>query len=317
VRCVDWRLVPAAGIAPLLDTEAEHYRTDLGWDVAAAWAGIEPSRAAGHLPGLVATDEMGRAVGWCCFLVHRRALQVAMLVADTADATRALIDSIVTSPEAGTVDMHVASLRDAAPGLEESLEACGFEVERYRYLSIEAGGPWTIDGEVGAWREEDAGAVATLWQEAYAGSLELRAFAPRGTIDEWHEYLNSLLTGLGCGKFLPQASFVAVGREGRLDGAVITTDLGPGTAHIAQVAVHPSARGQGLGRRLTTSAIAASAAQGFGRVTLFVAAGNRAAGSLYASLGFQDLATFLVGVNRQPRRSTRAAPDVGGASTRR
>lgn len=316
MECVDWRLAPPARIRPLLAAEAQHYRSELGWEVGAAWAGIEPSRAAGQLPGLLVTDDEGRTAGWCCFLVHRRSMQVAMLVADTADTTRLLVESIVKSPEAGGADMHLASLRDAAPGLRASLEACGFTVERYRYLSVQAAGPHAIDRSLRRWRDADAAVVAELFQQAYAESLEVRAFAPGGTLDEWQEYATSLLTGLGCGKFLPEASYVAAGSAGRLDGAVVTTDLGPDTAHIAQVAVRPSARGAGLGRRLIAAALSSAAASSFDSVTLFVAAGNHAACSLYARLGFLDRATFFVGVNRQPRRSTSAAPDVGGASTR-
>jgi ribosomal protein S18 acetylase RimI-like enzyme len=99
--------------------------------------------------------------------------------------------------------------------------------------------------------------------------------------------------------------------------SVIVTDLGPSTAHIAQIAVDPAYRGQGWGRRLVRAAAHAAFTRGYAQMTLLVSASNRAATALYENEGFTDRATFLVASRRQPILSTSAALATGGESTRR
>jgi ribosomal-protein-alanine N-acetyltransferase len=57
--------------------------------------------------------------------------------------------------------------------------------------------------------------------------------------------------------------------------------------HIILVAVDPSQRRQGLGRRILTALLQEGSRLGAQRATLEVASGNQAAQSLYASLGFE------------------------------
>jgi ribosomal protein S18 acetylase RimI-like enzyme len=110
----------------------------------------------------------------------------------------------------------------------------------------------------------------------------------------------SLLTTTGCGRFVPGLSFVAPVSNGReLDGAVVVTDLAPGTSHVAQLAVDPKARGRGLGRRLLDSAMSAAASAGYARMTVLVAASNHAALALYERSGFQHRSSFIVAMARR------------------
>jgi ribosomal protein S18 acetylase RimI-like enzyme len=92
-----------------------------------------------------------------------------------------------------------------------------------------------------------------------------------------------------------------------LDGGIITTALGADTAHIAQVAVDPDARGRGLGRALVTSAMSSTASAGYQEMTLLVAETNARAAALYEDLGFVDRSTFVVAMRRQPRKLRRVA----------
>ena len=57
--------------------------------------------------------------------------------------------------------------------------------------------------------------------------------------------------------------------------------------HITLVAVAPSQRRRGLGRRILTALLREGSRLGAQRATLEVASGNQAAQSLYASLGFE------------------------------
>jgi len=127
---------------------------------------------------------------------------------------------------------------------------------------------------------------------------------PTATIDEWLDYVASLVTGPWL-RPLPAVGELreskAASRAG-FDGGRDHTDLGLGTAHIAQVAVDPDMRGRGWGRALVASAMAAAAAANYKRLTLLVAETNAPAAALYADLGFTD----SLALHR--RRPPRAAP---------
>jgi ribosomal protein S18 acetylase RimI-like enzyme len=307
----------ARHIEPLLQAEAREWRTDLGWDVTDAWKGVEPARAAGYLPGLVVREDDGHISGWSCFLLHRNTLQVAMIVADAPDRAAVIVEGILASPEAQRATTQTICIRDAAPGIRGVLLTRGFEVATYRYLGVSLGVPGPIEAPCRTWGVDDAGAMARLCARAYAGTAEVRAFAPHGSPDEWQEYIATLVTGPGCGHFLPSASFVIPGRQARrVDGAVIATALGNSTAHIAQVAVDPDVRGLGHGRSLVTSSMYAAASAGFQEMTLLVADTNARAAGLYETLGFTDRSTFVVAVRRQPRKLKRVAMELVGAESK-
>ena len=189
-----------ARIEPLVDREREAWLRDLEWDVRAAWEGVEPARRAGTLPGFVAMDAGGRIVGWTAFLLHRGNVQVLAFVASSSDAAHALLGSIMASDEQAAADAVLFCVRSASETLPLALSSRGFRVEPYRYLAADlapiaaaANGtrPWSDDGD----------RLARLFARAYEGEATTRAFAPQGTADEWREYVLSLLTTTGCGRF--------------------------------------------------------------------------------------------------------------------
>jgi ribosomal protein S18 acetylase RimI-like enzyme len=296
-RVTDWRLAPASEVVPLIETEMRTWMRELSWDVTDAWHVIEPAREAGQLPGFLARGDDGRCLGWSSHLRHRDSLQVMTLVSEAADTTQALVDATLASDEARGAGVAIVCVRDGAPTLSDALVARGFTVEPYRYMAL------AIDRVAGpvetfeSWPPVDD-EVAHLFERAYADQTTIRAFAPNGSAEEWAEYVGQLRKGPGCGYFLPELSRVVPGAAaGRLDGAILVTHLGPGTLHIAQLAVCPEARRAGLARRLVTSTLRAAAGR-YARMTLLVSGANHAGGALYESLGFSDLARFVVGTRR-------------------
>ncbi|MEO8481937.1 MAG: GNAT family N-acetyltransferase [Acidobacteriota bacterium] len=324
--CVDWRMCAPHEVAPLLAAETQAWRRDLHWDVTEAWRVVEPARRAGQLPGFVARDERGPR-GWTAFLLHGASLQVLAFAASDALASEALVDAILTSPEAAQAESVIFCVRAGASPLSQTLATRGFQLDPYRYLSLDLTAlshnplPTTdsvrdASKGVRAWAD-DRDAFADLCARAYAGSTEVRAFAPSGSPDEWHDYVESLLGGPGCGWFRPEFSFVLPGARGRaLAGAVFVTDLGLSTAHVAQVVVDPALRGRGVAQRLMHAAACAAATSRFLRMTLLVSAVNRPAAAVYARMGFRDRAEFVVATRSQPSLSTRDALATGGESTR-
>ena len=325
--CVDWRTCAHSEVAPLLAAETHAWRRDLDWDVTEAWRVVEPARRAGQLPGFVVRDDHGRPLGWTAFLLHHTSLQVLAFSAPDASASDVLVRAILASPEAAQAASVIFCVRAAAASLRQTLSAHAFQVDPYRYLSrdlstvgavsdLAVQGGARPDGLRG-WAD-DGHAFADLCARAYAGSREIRAFAPSGSAAEWHDYVESLLGGPGCGWFCPELSFVVPGnRRGALTAAVFVTDLGISTAHVAQIVVEPASRGQGLAQRLMGAAATAAAARGYARMTLLVSASNQPASAAYARLGFEERAGFVVATRPQPSLSTSDALCTGGESTRR
>lgn len=315
LHCKDWRTRAGAEVEPLVSAEARAWLRQLHWDVSDAWHVIEPARQAGQLPGFLVVNDTDRALGWTAYLRHGGSLQVMAVVAPHRQATQALVDAILSSSEAASTDVAIVCVRDGSPGLADALAGHGFQVEPYRYLSMAL---WdfgeSTDG-LRSWNEHED-AAARLCARAYDNTAGVRAFAPHGTPEEWREYVGHLRKGPGCGWFTPEFSFVAPSGDGReLEGLIMVTDLGPGTAHVAQLAVDPATRGRGLARRLVRAALGRASAT-FDRATLLVSSTNAPAVALYESMGFEEIATFTVATRRQPSLSTNVAVATGGESTR-
>jgi GNAT superfamily N-acetyltransferase len=324
---VDWRTCADHEVAPLLAAETGAWRRELDWDVTEAWRVVEPARRGGQLPGFVLRDDRGRAIGWTAFLLHRTSLQVLAFAAPDAQVAETLVDAILASPEAASAESVIFCVRATASPLRPVLEPLEFQVDPYRYLSLDlhalfhsttpASPPAARPHVTRPW-DDDAGAFERLCARAYAGSQEIRAFAPSGSAEEWRDYVGSLLSGPGCGWFRPALSYVVPDRRpGVLLGAVFVTDLGLSTAHVAQIVVDPSHRGAGIATCLLRAAARAAYEQGYARMTLLVSAANRPAEHAYARMGFRERSAFAVATRRQPILSTSEAFAMGGESTRR
>ena len=290
MRIRDWRYADTPAVEALYEAERRQWLTDLGWDTADAWPEIEGARTAGRLPGLLAVDDHGTICGWTYFLVDDRVAQVGSLVGESPEATRALVDSVVARA-AGHAECVTCFSYNRAPGLEAALTAHGFELTSYQYLSRVAPAldPFRSDG-ADAWRDDDEKPAADLLRTSYGSNG--RFFAAHGLPQEWQRYVHNLVAYPGCGRFDRTATRVL--REGgRVTALVMMTALGPGVAHVAQVAVHPERRGQGLAGKLLERALAMSHAAGRSRATLLVEDGASAARTLYARLGFRPCATFI------------------------
>lgn len=302
--CDDWRNAPAAETSALIEAEGRLWRRDLGWDVRASWRVIEPARAAGVLPGFIARDGRDRVIGWTWFLQHRGAMQVAALVAEQRDVVDTLVEAVMTSEQARTSTAQIWSVRGTPPSLAETLTNSGLRVEPYLYLTADltdCKGPRVPGSEspsvrIREWRASDETAAARLLADAYGGTDHVRAFAPDGSDESWQAYVRTLVKTDGCGTLLPSATLVAE-HDGPA-GAVMTTtiDRERGVAHLAQIAVHPRAQGQGLARTLLRRAMSASASEGLGSMTLLVSSRNTPAQRLYDAHGFRKTGTFTIAV---------------------
>jgi len=299
----DWRDVNPGELAPLYAVECERYRVLLGWDLEPSCRIIEEARRAGRLPGLALRGPGGEIAGWAFFVVHDGVLQIGGLVADSAARLRRLIDRVLQSPEAAFARAMSAFVFPVSSSLQSAFERQRFAVERHPYLSRAIGGKaqtGEAQPELAAefrrrtLMEVDPADVVRLTARSYAGLPEARCFAADGRLDQWAHYLGQLLATPACGRYLPEVSFAIERRDSRqVVGAVITTAIAPGTAHIAQIVVEPACRRSGLARVLIASVLSAAGGAGYSHLSLIVAENNAPAQRLYAHLGFQETASFI------------------------
>lgn len=296
---VDWQQT-SEGLGAAYRAEAARTRAELFWETESTWEVIEQARRLGQVAGRIVRDAAGTCRGWTYFLAHRGSLQIGSVTADTEEATRILLASVLSSPEALGVSRVLLYAYAAAPGLIPALRAHGFDIEPQHYLmaDVSAAGPAADER-----RGHDAEAPAITFDElaqcladCYPTPDPRRPFAPDGTPDEWAEYVRGLTQQSGCGRLMPDVSQFDRTPDGRLQGVALVTHLGPQTAHLAQLGVLPPLRRAGRAGRLLRESMRAAAAAGLQRMTLLVSACNVAARALYAQAGFEKTAEFVSAV---------------------
>lgn len=290
-----WQGTDPDRLLPLYVREQEYWLDTFSWDTSSHWTEIERARLTWGLPGLVAVDPDGACQGWCFFIADGDVVHLGGLVASTPDATDALLDRVLDGEDDGTPAGGVyCFMPDRAPGVHEALASRGFDVEPHLYLDRDLVMPGLKprpEYEIDAWRVSDIQPLAALLRSSYPDDAG-RHFAPNNEPEEWGAYARSLVDQTGCGVFQPTLTRVV--RQGRtLAGAIVITQIGPHTAHIAQLAVHPSHRGQGIAAALLSDALDRAAAAGMARVTLLVAESNRPARALYDAHGFVSQGRFV------------------------
>ena len=82
--------------------------------------------------------------------------------------------------------------------------------------------------------------------------------------------------------------WVGIVRDGQLIACAADTSGATGVGHLSSIAVHPSARGAGLGRAVTAALVRRLLAEGCDLVTLGMYAHNDVGRRTYDALGFVD-----------------------------
>ena len=326
MRLADWREIDSATVAPLWREQTARWNGKLGWDSTATWAQVETQRRAGNLPGLILVDSRG-ICGWTFFLVHRGTLQIGALESDSPVSTEVLLDAVLSTAEPSIAPGGVMLFAFSdAPGILPALADRGFITESYLYLVHDLANAHR-SGSAFSWSPAASAQMPSLLARAYEHPVLTRPFARQGTAAEWQEYAAQLLAFDACGRFEPDLSATRMSSDDTLAGAIVTTVIGPKTAHLAQVVVDPTQQGRGLGAAILRDVNAKVKRAGFERVSLLVSGNNRAAVRLYSGSGFAGSERFIsagrgpvltgVDATTYPRRLTRAAFDTGGASTLR
>ncbi len=140
---------------------------------------------------------------------------------------------------------------------------------------------------------EDMGAVRDLCR-AYRAVLLARSTHVPAFVDTYYgdAEFEDLLSRLGSLHARPKGAILVGGPVGAPQGCAMTHEIRPGLAEVKRIFVADSARGTGLGRRLTQAAIVQARQDGYTRLCLDTFATLEEAMSLYESMGFRPCAPF-------------------------
>src|SRR5262249_2855247 len=91
----DWRTLSTDRVKPLYAAEIERWGGALEWETANDWEEVEKGRQLGTVAGVVVTNDAGAIVGWCYYIVHKRALQIGSFIASSDAAAQVMLDAVL------------------------------------------------------------------------------------------------------------------------------------------------------------------------------------------------------------------------------
>ncbi len=291
LRLADWR-DSGTEFAEVWHGLSKRWAERLRWDSTSTWVTVEEQRRARALPGFVLLDNQ-RIAGFAFFIIHRGTLQIGGFEAESTAGTRMLLDALVQTAEpAAAPSGAMAFTFSQAPGVIDALRDRGFEVAEYLYLvrDLQAMTGPKPDPD---WDRAFIVQVPDLLARSYGAATLTRPFARHDELEEWREYVGQLIGTAACGRFDARLSAARTDADGRASGTVLVTCIGPGSVHIAQVAVDPVCRGRGLASGMIRDVFARAAADGHTSASLLVEEHNTEARRLYEHLGFRESARFI------------------------
>jgi len=145
----------------------------------------------------------------------------------------------------------------------------------------------TDDVEIIPWSSIYYQVAAELIHAAYTGHIDAKINDQYCSLHGSLRFLHNIVRFPGCGVFESEQSWLLRDRaSGRVVGMVLCSRVATDVAHITQLCVAPSHRGQGLGQALLRHAMLSLSHAGTAAITLTVTEANRQAVGLYQAAGF-------------------------------
>ncbi len=315
LEILDLRHFSARQLRPLLETEARTWQQRLRWNYQSSTELLLQYLDSRILPGFVALDR-GRVCGFtfCVYEGHKAvvgdAFAMASEQAQMLRITRTLLHHLLQllhhSPGIERVESQLL-LYDAG-SIDEAFLAAGFTLYPRLFMEYDltstartvvplnsqsdtAELPSTV--ELISWSAGLYQAAAELIHACYVEHIDARINDQYCSLHGSLRFLHNIVRFPGCGVFDANQSWMLRERgSGTLLGMVLCSRVAEDVAHITQLCVAQSRRGEGLGRRLLLHAMEHLARSGFAAITLTVTEGNRQAVALYQNLGFSTRHRF-------------------------
>lgn len=284
-----------ATLAGLMDQEVRQWRLELDWDYAPIRQILAPFIERRILPGYIACCDR-KALGYTYFLIQRNRGVIGAVYASGPDpqlVAEALLSSAIKSMQASQgvrrIEAQIIPLNKVEP--ERIFKTHDFQCYEREYLELALDGlsSDTGSGIQDTARSWDSGRLreaAAVAYRSYRNEVDADISQDYATEEGCLSYLRSLVEHPGCGTFLPAASLLHLDGRGEVCGFVISSQISPTAAMIAQISILPSHQGLGAGGRLIRQALLRMKQLGFRTARLTVSRSNRRACDWYVRLGF-------------------------------
>jgi ribosomal protein S18 acetylase RimI-like enzyme len=281
-------------LRPLLEEESDHWAGELLWDYRDVSSAVASGVERRALTGFVLQDGL-RAAAYCYSMIDAgRAIVGSVFAANgfrgqglEEQLVEAVIQDAQRHPHNERVECQ--TLFSTAPAADQRFTRAGFASRVRHYLVRPLAAPVEPKAApqvaLRPLRREDLAAAAQIIHRSHVGSLDAALNLTYATPSFCRGFVETLVLRAGCGRFDPEASFVAESPAGNA-GVLLASHLSRTNGHVCQVSVTPDAQGQGVGRTLMTAALRSFRAQGLETASLSVTLDNHPAYSLYLSLGF-------------------------------
>ncbi len=314
LEILDLRHFSGRQLRALLETEARLWEQRLRWNYKSSTELLLQYLDSRILPGFVALDR-GRVCGFtfCVYEGQKAVIGDAFAVAnDRSQALQTaqtllhhLIQLLTHSPGIHRIESQLL-LYDAG-SIDEVFLNSGFTMYPRLFMESDlAVHSFTGTSKKNDPKEERAGqvdllrwstdhyqAAAELIHAAYLGHIDARINDQYCSLHGSLRFLHNIVRFPGCGVFDANASWIVQDkRTGALAGMVLCSRVAPDVAHITQLCVAPTYRGQGLGRMLLEHCIRHLSQTGFSAITLTVTEANHQAVRLYNEFGFSTRHRF-------------------------
>lgn len=290
----------------LFDEECDEWLDLLKWDYKGSSMLIRDVTRQRQLSGVVAVSGSA-TIGFAYYVIEGSRCSIGDIYVSQPwrglgvdrEMTAAIFDRLDRLSRLRRIESQCVGIGN--DGADSLFRSRGFErLERhYMLLDLEfagesgaATGPDDI--AIRRWQPKDAGNAIRVIHRSYRDTHDSRINSQYRTLQGCGELLAILTDHIWCGDFIPQASSVAVGREGAMAGVLLASHVSRGVGHIGQVSVHPVNQNRGIGRRMIQGAVTEFRRLGFTGVTLAVTSANTNAVHLYESCGFRTIHTFPV-----------------------
>ncbi|MGD0443422.1 MAG: GNAT family N-acetyltransferase [Edaphobacter sp.] len=301
LEILDLRHFSARQLRPLLETESRLWEQRLRWNYQSSTELLLQYLDSRILPGFVALDR-GRICGFtfCVYEGQKAVVGDAFAVANdstqmlqiTQQLLHQLLQLLHHSPGIRRVESQLL-LYDAG-SIDETFLAAGFTMFPRLFMEYDLPShnpPRTSHlpphVELLGWSGDHYQAAAELIHESYLGHIDARINDQYCSLHGSLRFLHNIVRFPGCGVFDAEASWILRDkRNGALIGMLLCSRVAHDVAHITQLCIATSYRGQHLGITLLEHCINHLTQSGFAAITLTVTEANHQAVKLYQNAGF-------------------------------
>lgn len=307
MKIVDLRQIASRRLEPLFEEEAQYWLDEMLWDYRPSLQLIRKFIDAKSLSGYVAFENEDPAGYGFSITEEEKGLIGGLYVspkysgsAVTPSLVQELVATLKATPRIKRIEAQLISFGgsyDAALQAEQfRLFGRNFMLLRLADVPLSAA-PVSPGLRLERWDDRHFEACARLIQLAYANHVDSEINDQYRTEAGALRFLKNIIILPGCGRFLPEASFVVRPQtEPYLVGAVLNSNVSAGVAHTTQICVMPGYQRNGLGLRLLAASVQALKSMRYHGLSLSVTAANTRAVQLYERFGFRLQKTFSAAV---------------------